>query len=278
MVQRFITIGLMSNTGVPFTTTVKEIGLIDSYKTVTPSLASPGPGNILTYTVHVVNSSPMPLSGVHVYDLLPWQSSTYLRDAVASAGQIVSDIVSIDWTGNVAPFSSELITFSVLVDPDFSGAITNTAVITHTDLREEVIVQAVAYVTDKPVLKIVKSATPNPVILGGELLYTINVINLGQQATNLIITDVIPADTEYVLNSASSGGLFTGDRVQWQIPVLLPGARFTFTFKVKVVAGEVIVNDQYQVISAEKVSASGVPVYTNVYTPIKVVYLPIVRK
>jgi uncharacterized repeat protein (TIGR01451 family) len=274
----YITVGLMSKAGVPVTTTVKEIGLIDSYKNVTPSLVRPGPGNILTYTVHVVNSSPIPLSGVHVHDLLPWQNSTYQRDAIASAGLIVSDIVSIDWTGNVAPLSSELITFSVLVDPAFSGAITNTAVITHTDLHEEVVVQAVAYVTDKPVLKIVKSANPNPVILGGELLYTINVINLGQQATNLVITDVIPSDTEYVQNSASSGGLFTGDWVQWQIPVLLPGASFTFTFKVKVVAGEVIVNDQYQVISAEKVSASGVPVYTNVYTPIKVVYLPILRK
>jgi uncharacterized repeat protein (TIGR01451 family) len=270
--------GILSNTGVPVTTTVKEIGLIDSYKTVTPSLVRPGLGNILTYTVHVVNSSPMPLSGVHVYDLLPWQSSTYLRDAVASAGQIVSDIVSIDWTGDVAPFSSELITLSVLVDPDFSGAVTNTAVITHTSLREEVLVQAVAYVTDKPVLVIRKSATPDPVILGGELLYTIEVFNLGQQATNLIITDVIPADTEYVLNSASSGGLLIGGGIQWQIPVLLPGSRFTFTFKVKVLAGEVIVNDQYRVISAEKVYATGAPVYTDVYTPIKTVYLPIIRK
>jgi uncharacterized repeat protein (TIGR01451 family) len=270
--------GILSNTGVPVTTTVKEIGLIDSFKTVTPALVSPGSGNILTYTVHVVNSSPMPLSGVHVYDELPWQSSTYQRDAVASAGQIVSDIVSIDWTGDIAPFSSELITFSVLVDPDFSGAVTNTAVITHTSLREEVIVQAVAYVTDKPVLFIEKTATPNPVILGGVLLYTINVTNLGQQATNLIITDVIPADTEYVLNSASSGGLLTGDRVQWQIPVLLPGDQFAFTFKVNVLGGEVIVNDQYQVTSAENVSATGAPVYTTVYTPIKAVYLPLVRK
>jgi uncharacterized repeat protein (TIGR01451 family) len=273
-----MTIGLMTHAGVPVTTTVKEIGLIDSYKTVTPTLVSPGLGNILTFTVHVVNSSPMSLTGVHVYDLLPWQSSTYLRDAVASAGVIVSDIVSIDWTGDVAPFSAEQITLTMLVDPDFSGPVTNTATITHTSLRDDVIVQAVAYVTDKPVLQIRKTATPSPVILGGELLYTIDVLNLGQQATNLIITDVIPADTEYVLNSASSGGLLVGDWIQWQIPVLLPGNRSTFTFKVKVLGGEVIANDQYRVISAEKVYATGEPVFTEVYTPIKTVYLPIVRK
>jgi hypothetical protein len=104
------------------------------------------------------------------------------------------------------------------------------------------------------------------------------VINLGQQATNLVITDVIPANTDYVLNSASSGGLLLGDRIQWEIPVLLPGARFTFTFKVKVLGGDVIVNDQYQVTSAEEVTATGAPVSTLVYTPYKALYLPIIRK
>lgn len=273
-----LTLGILSNTGVPFTTTVKEIGLIDSYKTVTPALALPGPGNILTYTVHVVNTSPEPLSGVQVHDLLPWQSSTYLRNAVASAGTILSDIVSIDWTGDVAPFSSELITLSVLVDPDYTGGVTNTAVITHSALNAEVIVQAVAYITDKPVLFIEKTATPDPVVLGGELLYTIKVTNLGQQATNLVITDVIPANTEYIANSASSGGLLFGDYIQWQIPVLTPGAQFSFTFKVKVIDGDFIVNDAYQVTSAEKISATGAPVITAVYTPYRYMYLPIIRK
>lgn len=214
--------GILTNMGAPITTTVKEVGLIDSFKTVTPTLAWPGPGNILTYTVHVVNSSPNFLSDVQVYDLFPWQSTTYHRDAVASAGQIITDIVSLTWIGDLAPYSSELITFSVLVDSDFSGAVTNTAAITHASLREEVLVKAVAYVTDKPVLQIKKVATPDPVIVHGELLYTIEVINLGQQATNLVITDVIPANTEYIINSASSGGQLIGNSIQWQIPVLKP--------------------------------------------------------
>jgi uncharacterized repeat protein (TIGR01451 family) len=273
-----LTTGIMSKAGVPITTTVKDIGLIDSYKTVTPALAFPGPGNILTYTVHVVNSSPMPLTGVHVYDLLPWQSSTYLRDAKASAGVVISDIVSINWTGDVAPFSSQLITLSVLVDADYSGPVTNTAFITHTSLLEDVIIQAVAYITDKPVLEIVKTATPDPVNLGNELLYTIQITNLGQQATGLVITDTIPANTEYVLNSATGGGQLISNQIRWQIPVLEPGARFIFTFKVKVLGGDFIVNDQYGVSSAEKVSAIGEPVVTMVITPYRWLYLPIIRK
>jgi uncharacterized repeat protein (TIGR01451 family) len=90
---------VFSNTGVPVTTTVKEVGLIDSFKTVTPTLVSPGPGQILTFTLHVVNSSPVPLSGVKLYDVFPWEHSTYQRDAITTSGQIISDIVSLDWEG-----------------------------------------------------------------------------------------------------------------------------------------------------------------------------------
>lgn len=269
---------ILSNTGVPVTTTVKEIGLIDSYKTVTPTLVRPGLGNILTYTVHVVNSSPIPLTNVHVDDLLPWQSSTYLRNAVASAGQIISDIVSVGWVGNVGPMDSEEITLSVLVDPDFEGAITNTAIITHTDLHQEVIVQAVAYVTNKPVLKITKHAAPDPAIFNQDLLYTINVDNLGWQATNLVITDVIPANTAYVPDSASMSGELVGNWIEWHIPVLEPGARFTFTFRVKVLGGDMILNESYQVSCAESVTAKGEPVYTPVRVYFKKVYLPVVWK
>lgn len=270
--------GVLSNTGVPVTTTVKEVGLIDSFKTVTPTLVRPGPENTLTFTVYVVNSSPIPLSEVHVWDVLPWQNSTYQRDGIASAGQIISDIVSLDWVGNVGPYSTEVITFSVLVDANYSGAITNTAIISHTDLREPVPVQAVAYITDKPVLQITKTASPNPVPVDSELLYTIKVVNLGQQATNLVITDTIPFNTEYVPGSASSGGQLIGDTVQWQIPVLEPGDQFSFSFTVHVVGGKYIVNDHYRVSSAEKVSADGKAVVTIVFYDYHEVFLPIVRK
>jgi uncharacterized repeat protein (TIGR01451 family) len=264
--------------GPPITTTIKEIGLIDSYKVVTPVLASPGPGNVFTYTVHVVNSGPIPLSGVSVYDWLPWENSTYQRDALASAGVIISDIVSVAWTGDVAAYSQELITMTVVVDPDFQGEITNTAVITHPDLLHEVIVETVAYVVDKPVLDISKTAAPDPVRSGDDLLYTIRVRNLGQQATGLIITDAIPAGTSYVPNSASSGGIRAGDQIQWEINLLDPGESRTFTFQVTARSGQTIINDRYGVRSAEGVFDSGEPVVTHISGGRRNVYLPAILK
>ncbi|MDY7077967.1 MAG: hypothetical protein SXV54_13710 [Chloroflexota bacterium] len=269
----------LENPGQPVTTTVKEVGLIDSYKEVTPTLASPGPGNILTYYVHIVNSSPLSLTGVTVYDLLPWQASTYQRDAIASDGQVISDIVSFRWTGGVAAFSSEVVTFTVLVDPDYQGPVTNTAVISHPDLLSEVAVHAVAYITEKPVLEITKRAWPDPVEEGGDLAYTIRVVNLGQQATSLVVTDTVPNNTTYITGSATAGGQLVGDQVHWEnIPLLEPGESRTFEFQVEVEGGTEVLNDQYGVRCAEGVVAEGAPVITSISGGGNLIYLPLILK
>lgn len=267
---------LFSNTGNPVTTTIREVGLVDSFKVVTPTAARPGVGTVLTHTVHVVNTSPDPLTGVQVTDTLPWKHSTYRRDAVASAGQVISDIVSIVWTGNVAPLSSELITFTVVVDPDYAGPITNTAVITHPNLLNEVVIQSVAYITDLPVLRITKTASPDPVRIGNDLFYAITVENLGQQASGLVVTDSIPVNTIYVDGSASGGGQLVGNQVRWTLPLLRAGETRTLTFRVTVLSGLSVTNASYGVTSAEGVSALGDPVVTAVRLSRQ--YLPFIAR
>jgi uncharacterized repeat protein (TIGR01451 family) len=268
---------VFSNMGAPVSTMVKEVGLIDSYKTVTPTLVQPGAGNVLTYTVHVVNSGPSQLNNVAVYDIFPWQYGTYQRDAVASAGEVISDIVSLSWIGDVGPFSSEAITFTVLVDDDYQGPITNTAHIDHSSLREQVVVQAVAYATDQPVLLIKKTATPDPVPGGEELLYEITVSNLGQSATNLVVTDLIPDNTQYVNGSSSDGGVLIGDLLRWDHLVLGAGENQKFFFRVMAPSWGEVINDQYQVSCAEGVVAIGDPVVTKVILE-GGVYLPIIMR
>jgi uncharacterized repeat protein (TIGR01451 family) len=248
--------------GLPVTTTVQEVGLVDSFKVVTPLLSLPGPGNVLTFEVHLVNSSGLTLTDVTAYDLLPWAASTYRRDAVASAGAgtIVSDIISIDWQGEIGPDSEVVLTASVLVDTDFQGALTNTVVISQPDLLAPVERHAVAYITEQPVLLIQKRATPDPVELGGLLTYRLRVTNLGQQATLLVITDVLPANVTYV-----SGGSLVSDTVRWEWPVLKAGKQAEVSFQVQVDQGAEVENAHYGVRSAEGVGALG----PRVITPIK---------
>jgi uncharacterized repeat protein (TIGR01451 family) len=270
--------GTLTNLGEPVTTTVREVGLIDSYKTVTPTWALPGTGTVLTYVVHVVNSGPYDLSGVQMTDIFPWENTTYQRNAVASAGSVISDIVSLEWTGDVAPYSEQLITFTAVVDDFFERVVTNTATITHTSLKQEVVVTAVAYITDKPVLRITKTATPDPVLVGNPLLYQIQVTNLAQQATLLVVTDTIPANTSYIFGSASSGGQLVDDVVQWNLPVLKPGETLNLTFQVNVRGGKEIINDNYAVRCDEGVYAYGEPVVTRVWFSIREVHLPLTFK
>ena len=270
--------GTLSNLGEPVTTTVHEVGLINSYKTVTPTWALPGTGTVLTYEVHVVNSGPYDLSGVHMTDIFPWQNTTYQRDAVASSGNLTSDIISLVWTGDVASYSEELITFTVMVDDFFEGVVTNTATITHTSLKQAVVETAVAYITDKPVLHISKTATPDPVMAGNPLLYQIQVTNLGKQATLLVITDTIPANTSYIFGSASSGGQVVGGAIQWILPVLNPGETLNLTFQVTIRGGNEIINNGYAVRCDEGVFAYGKPVTIRVRYPMRKVLLPLAFK
>lgn len=270
--------GFKTIAGEPVTTTVHEVGLIDSFKTVTPTWALPGTGTVLTYTVHVVNSGPNNLTEVKVSDIFPWEHTTYQRDAVASGGSLTSDIVSLEWTGDVAAYSEKLITFTVVVDDFFEGVLTNTATISHESLLQDKVVKAVAYITDKPVLRITKTASPDPVTVGGALLYKIKVTNLGQQATRLVVTDAIPANTSFIPGSASSGGMLVDNVVEWNLPVLNPGDSMTLTFQVKVLGGSKISNASYAVSCDEGVSAFGEPVITQVSNSMRRVLLPITMK
>lgn len=260
--------------GPPVTTTVQEVGLIDSFKVITPRLSLPGPGNVLTCEIHLVNSSAIPLYDVTAYDLLPWADSTYLRDAVASAGEVVSDIVSIDWTGDIGPLSEVVLTASLLVDADFQGVLTNSVTISHPDLLAPVVRHARAYVTEKPVLFVHKTATPDPVGLDELLTYRLRVTNVGQKATVLVITDTLPSNVIY----AAGGDALEGETVRWNWPSLgADGQYVEFSLQVTVTGGTEVVNAYYGVRSAEGVAAMGAPLVT----PIKgggTLFLPVIFK
>jgi uncharacterized repeat protein (TIGR01451 family) len=259
----------------PVTTTVKEVGLIDSFKTVTPVLSLPGPDNLLTFVIHLVNSGAFSLTDVTVHDLLPWAEATYQRDAVASSGELVSDIVSLDWTGSIAPFSEERVTATVLVDADFEGVLTNTVTISHATLLSPVVRHARAYVTSKPVLFISKSATPAPARLDELLTYRLRVRNLGQKATALVITDLLPLNVTYV---PTGGGVLVSNTVRWERAVLDTNKQAEFSFVVRVNDGPQIENALYGVNCAEGVLVMGAPLVTEVAREGSDIFLPLLLK
>jgi uncharacterized repeat protein (TIGR01451 family) len=136
----------------------------------------------------------------------------------------------------------------------------------------------VAYVTEQPVLFIHKSATPDPVKLDELLTYRLRVSNLGQQATALVITDLLPLNVTYVPTGTTGGGLLVSDTVQWEWPVLASGECAEFGFQVRVDEGMQVENARYGVRSAEGVVALGEPVITVIQKEGGELFLPLVLK
>ncbi len=139
--------------------------------------------------------------------------------------------------------------------------------------------------TSLPALQIGKTDDGKPVGPGSNLNYQITVKNYGNvDATNLVITDPVPANTTFV--TAGPGGTFDGTNVVFTLtnvamPTVVhtsgwptnslaiglePGeASVTFTVQITAAlqSGDVITNDGYLVTSAEGVGAVGSPHYVT---------------
>ncbi|HTP09549.1 MAG TPA: CHRD domain-containing protein [Anaerolineae bacterium] len=137
--------------------------------------------------------------------------------------------------------------------------------------------------TSLPALQISKTSPALPVGPGSTLLYTLTVENHGNiTATNVVITDPVPANTSFM--AAGAGGSLNGTNVVFNLPDvppasavatggslgvgLLPGSvSVTFTVQITstnvVTAGSVITNDGFFVTSAEIAPVYGSPYYVT---------------
>lgn len=89
-------------------------------------------------------------------------------------------------------------------------------------------------------LAITKSVDVTQALRGNPLLYTMKVTNTGQGTlTNLVVSDAIPAGTNYLGGSATGGGVFdsASDKLTWSFASLDPGASMIVSFKVTIKPG-----------------------------------------
>ena len=85
------------------------------------------------------------------------------------------------------------------------------------------------------VLKIEKTASPDPAYAGSVIEYTLTVTNdTPGPLTGVTITDTVPADTTYVANSATCGGFHAAGDVTFPIGAMASGASVPCTFEVQV--------------------------------------------
>ena len=237
-----------NNTGTS-TTTVNASADLAVTKTDSPDPTFAG-GNI-TYTINLQNNGPSDAQSVTLQDATP--ANTVFISAVTPAGWTRTDSLITGQTGTVA-FSkasvaaAETATFTIVVQVNSNtspGTITNsaTAASTTTDPNNSNNTgTATTSVQLDADLAVTKSDSPDPVVAGTNLTYTIGFTNNGpSDAQSVTLQDAVPANTTFVSVTTPAGWTRTDSvppggtgTITFTKPTAISGETATFTMVVNV--------------------------------------------
>ncbi len=187
--------------------------------------------------------------------------------------------------GSLAGGANRILTFQAVVDTGAKGTygtVTNTAAMTAVDQTDTTGANDSSAIginvtgIDLELVKTVNDATPEE---GETVTYTVTVENLsGQTATNVLITDVVPAGVTYV-GSSITGGTSNDDTnpsttgLTWTIASIATGVTETLTFQAAVITGAKVthstITNTASIISFDQTEESaGNNTDTAVVTPV----------
>ncbi|WP_222983059.1 gliding motility-associated C-terminal domain-containing protein [Flagellimonas meishanensis] len=228
--------------------TVSPVAIVDMELAKTVDNDTPDVGDNITFTLTIANSGPSEATNVSVQDVLQ-VGFTYVSD---DGGGNYDDATGIWNVGTLASGASETLNIIVSVNP--AGGYTNVAeVISHDqtdsdstpnntilseDDQDEVIVNPNP-VVDITVTQTADNLTPD---VGSQINFTITVLNDGpSDATNVVVTDVLPSGYAYV-NAAPSSGLYNPLIGSWIVGNLASGNSETLVLTADVLPSGVYAN------------------------------------
>ena len=219
---------------------------------------TPNEGDTIIYTLTLTNNGPAQATNLSITDLLP-AGVTYVSDDGAGAYYSGTGLWTIGTLNNGA---TATLNITATVDVGTSGStITNTITVvsadqtdsntTADDPSEDIVVGNDA---DLVTGKTVDNGTPNE---GDTIIYTLTLTNNGPaQATNLSITDLLPAGVTYV--SDDGGAAYNSGTGLWTIGTLNNGATATLNITATVdvgTSGSTITNT-ITVVSADQTDSN----------------------
>lgn len=169
-------------------------------------------GGTIEYLLQINNSGPSDAQKAVLYDTLPVPVQQPVLKIVTkgSASYFTADINNnvLEFIGNIPAGDSNVVQIYITgkVNPAFSGQITNQAQVS-TDGGPTVHADpVVTTVSNNPQLTLYKSA-PDTAVAGQMVTYTLSVSNTGlSDATNAVMTDIVPADLTNVQWTAVAQG------------------------------------------------------------------------
>lgn len=238
--------------------------IADLSLTKTVDNPSPNIGDNVTFTLTLANAGPDGATGVAVGDSLPvgmtFVSSTPSQGSYDSGTGV--------WTvGSVA--NGGTATLQILASVDSSGTITNTAEVTASDQADpdstpnnnvaaeddQDSAGLTGSIADLSLTKTVDSASPN---VGDNITFTLTAANAGpDSATNVVITDVLPAGLTFVSSTPSQGTFASGTGV-WTVGTIANAGNATLQI-VATVASVGAKTNSAQVTGADQADPDSTP-------------------
>jgi uncharacterized repeat protein (TIGR01451 family) len=184
-------------------------------------------GTDLTYTLTVHTAGPSDALGVSVTDVLPTGTSFV---SASNGGTFSNGTVTWNLGTIAAGAPNSTLTLVVRVNAGLTGSLSNAATVSSATIdpgksnssssATTPIVPANGTAAD---LAIVNSGSPNPVVAGADLTYTLTVYTAGpDDALGVSVRDPLPTGTSFV--SASAGGSFSNGMVTWDLGTIAAGA------------------------------------------------------
>jgi uncharacterized repeat protein (TIGR01451 family) len=169
-------------------------------------------GSNLTYTISVTNFGPSTASNVVVTANLPNSVSFVSASPGYSFG---NNIVTFPNIGNLAKDAS--VTLNVVVQPFVVGSATNlitvSTSVTDPNLADNTVADVATVVPPSADLALAMFDEPDPVVVGGSLVYTLTVLNQGPAtATNVRLTNTLPPSVTFV-SATPAGYILSGNNV-----------------------------------------------------------------
>ena len=219
---------------------------IDLALTKSDGGVTPVAGGTLVYTLDYANLGNFLASGVTITENVP--AHTRFNATASDAGWVCSGATCSYTVGNVARAATGGIVFAVDIDKPLPAGVNNlvnTASISDDASNGSDVVPAnnnaslTTPVNAAPDLTLVKTDGGAHTVAGGTISYTLNYANVGtQDATGVVLTEKVPANTTFDATKSSAGwvcaGTTPGSTCTLAIGALAAGSSGTATFAVTV--------------------------------------------
>ena len=236
--------GNSSGAAAPTPVVAPSADLAINKNTNTTSVA---PGATFSYTIAVTNNGPDAAANVVMTDILPAQLQ-FVSITTPAGFNCVTPAVNANGTvtctaATLANGATANFTLTVRVSPSAtSGSVTNSATVVSTTADSTPAngtdpAPAVAIAAPTADLAVTKTTASSTLTTGNSVTYTITVTNNGPSAaTNVIVTDDLPAGLTFVSATPSQGTCNASDPISCNVGTLNNGASATISVVANVTA------------------------------------------